>query len=158
MMTVAQIKRDRMKAMKDKDTVKLSALRILLASLDGIRVEKSVEDVESLDYKDIVDAVNKNLKQLDQEMASLRDAERPTTSQEKQVRILKEYLPEQLSDSDVQEKVIATVRAIKEQGGGFGDVMKFLQGELNGRADMGTVSKVARKEWTNYNANPNGGV
>lgn len=141
---ITQIKNDMKQAMKDKDKAKLSTLRMLLATIETERIKLKVE----LSNDDVITCINRNLKQIDQEIESLEGADRDISSQEKQKEVLMSYLPKQLSEQEVKEAVEVVVLLQKINGGNFGSVMKALSADLKGKADMGLVSKIAKQEWS----------
>ena len=65
----------------------------------------------------------------------------------REIEILQEYLPEQMSDSDIE---ILVDRAIKDTSSStiqdIGKVMVKVSSELRGKADMGTVSGLVKNK------------
>jgi uncharacterized protein len=138
---ISQIKEDMKQAMKDKNKVKLSTLRMLLATLENERIKLKVEE---LNEEQIITCINRNLKQLGQEIDSLTGASRDIDNQLKQKEVLMSYLPEQLTEEEIRYIVIELSEMVKTYGGNFGELMKKLS-SLKGEADMRLVSKIAKE-------------
>jgi len=126
-------------AMRSKDKERLGTLRLLTAAIKQIEVDKRIE----LDDEQIVAVVEKMLKQRKDSIEQFEKAGRNELAEIeiKEVAILKEFMPEQMSDADVDaliDEAIATTGAseMKEMG----KVMGVLKPKLAGKADMGAVS------------------
>lgn len=146
-MMIVQIKNDIKQAMKDKDKEKLSTLRMLLSTIDTERGKQGLASIEDFTDEQVIGFINRNLKQLGQEIDSLVKADRNIDSQLLQSEILKTYLPKQMTEEEITEAIeqaIGEVRA--EAGNNFGLLMKHLS-DLKGKADMSIVSKLAKEMW-----------
>lgn len=141
---INQIKADMKQAMKDKNKVKLSTLRMLITTLDNERIKLKVEE---LSEDAILTCINRNLKQLDQEIESVKNAGRELGTQLEQKEVLMSYLPKQLTEEEVTLIVRQAVIEVKSEGENFGGVMKRLSG-LKGQADMKLVSKIAKEKFS----------
>ena len=138
---INKIKQDLTQAMKNKDKAKVSTLRMLMTTINNERISQRVEE---LSEGGVITCINRNLKQLDQEIESLIKADRNIDDQLLQAEILKVYLPEQLTEEEIRDRVSHIVTIVKVEGGNFGQVMKNLQ-DLKGKADMKIVSKIAKE-------------
>ena len=126
-------------AMRSKDKERLGTLRLLTAAIKQIEVDKRIE----LDDEQIVAVIEKMLKQRKDSIEQFEKAGRNELAEIeiKEVAILKEFMPEQMSDADVDaliDEAIASSGAseMKEMG----KVMGILKPKLAGKADMGAVS------------------
>jgi uncharacterized protein YqeY len=127
-------------AMRSKDKQRLGTLRLLLtAAIKQIEVDQRIE----LDDDNIVAIIEKMLKQRKDSIEQFEKAGRNELAEIeiKEVAILKEFMPEQLSDAEVEilidEAIAATgAEAMKDMG----KVMGILKPKLAGKADMGAVS------------------
>jgi len=126
-------------AMRSKDKERLGTLRLLTAAIKQIEVDQRIE----LDDDQIIAIIEKMLKQRKDSIEQFEKAGRNELAEIeiKEVTILKEFMPEQLSDADVDaliDEAIATTGAseMKEMG----KVMGLLKPKLAGKADMGAVS------------------
>ena len=126
-------------AMRSKDKERLGTLRLLTAAIKQIEVDKRIE----LDDQQVVAVIEKMLKQRKDSIEQFEKAGRNELAEIeiKEVAILKEFMPEQMSDADVDaliDEAIASTGA--ETMKDMGKVMGILKPKLAGKADMGAVS------------------
>lgn len=140
-----KIKNDIKEAMKSKDSVKRDCLKNVLGKAqESAKASGGGTDVISDDT--IFNAVQREVKQLNQTINSLQGCEETDLYivSEQQLNILNEYLPKQMDQREVEEAV-AWILGDKEYKN-FGEKMKYVMKELNGKAD----SKLIRKVVENY--------
>ena len=126
-------------AMRSKDKERLGTLRLLTAAIKQIEVDKRIE----LNDEQVVAVIEKMLKQRKDSIEQFEKAGRNELAEIeiKEVAILKEFMPEQMSDADVDaliDEAIASTGA--EAMKDMGKVMGILKPQLAGKADMGAVS------------------
>ena len=126
-------------AMRSKDKERLATLRLLTAAIKQKEVDERIE----LNDDQIITVLEKMLKQRKDSIEQYEKAGRDelAEAERKEVTILQEYMPEQLSDAEVDalidEAINATgASAMKDMG----KVMGMLKPKLAGKADMGAVS------------------
>lgn len=125
-------------AMKNKNTTLKDVLKQVQTKVQATAKEKKVEITDEI----VIDAVNKELKQLNQTLDAVKskpDSELFKSTVEK-INILKTYLPEQLSDDEIRaevEKVISE-NADVPKGKLTGMIMK----QLKGRAEPARIKSV----------------
>jgi len=130
-------------AMGAKDSARLSAIRLILAAIKQKEVDERVE----LSDADVVGILEKMIKQRRESIAQFEKAARNdlADAEKFELGVLSGYLPQQLSDSQVQEEI---AKAISETGASgvkdMGKVMAALKSRLAGRADMGKVSALVK--------------
>jgi uncharacterized protein YqeY len=130
-------------AMRAKDSARLSAIRLILAAVKQKEVDERVELTDA----DVVAILEKMIKQRRESIAQFEKAARKdlADAEKFEVGVLSGYLPQQLSDSQVQEEI---AKAISETGASgvkdMGKVMAALKSRLAGRADMGKVSALVK--------------
>ena len=126
-------------AMRSKDKDRLGTLRLLTAAIKQIEVDKRIE----LDDEQVVAVIEKMLKQRKDSIEQFEKAGRNELAEIeiKEVAILKEFMPEQMSEADVDsliDEAIASTGA--ETMKDMGKVMGLLKPQLAGKADMAAVS------------------
>jgi len=130
-------------AMRAKDSARLSAIRLILAAIKQKEVDERVE----LTDPDVVGILEKMIKQRRESIAQFEKAARNdlVDAEKFELGVLSGYLPQQLSDSQVQEEI---AKAVSETGASgvkdMGKVMAALKARLAGRADMGKVSALVK--------------
>jgi len=132
-------------AMRAKDVVRRSTLRLVLSALKEAEVSKQAE----LDDAAIMAIIQKAVKARKEAIDEAERAERDDLIDEarQEIKILEEYLPAAMSDTELNmiiEEAIATSGASSPKE--MGDVMKIVLPELKGRADGGKVSQIVRQK------------
>jgi uncharacterized protein YqeY len=130
-------------AMRARDSARLSAIRLILAAVKQKEVDERIELTDA----DVVGILEKMIKQRRESIAQFEKAARNdlADAEKFELGVLSGYLPQQLSDSQVQEEI---AKAISETGASgvkdMGKVMAALKSRLAGRADMGKVSALVK--------------
>ncbi|MCG8991508.1 GatB/YqeY domain-containing protein [Laribacter hongkongensis] len=126
-------------AMKAKDSVRLGALRLLLAAIKQKEVDERIE----LDDAAIIAVIDKQLKQRRDSISQYQAAQRADLADKEQAEmdVFAVYLPQPLSEAEIDALIESAIGATGAAGmGDMGKVMGVLRGQLAGRADMGAVS------------------
>jgi uncharacterized protein YqeY len=130
-------------AMRAKDSARLSTIRLLLA---GIK-QREVDERKELTDADVVAVIEKMIKQRRESIAQYEQASRKDLAdvEKFELQLLSGYLPQQMSDAEVQQEV---AKAVAESGASgikdMGKVMALLKPRLGGKADMGKVSALVK--------------
>lgn len=136
---------DLKESLKAKDEIRVSTIRFLMSAIHNIEIEKGKE----LTDEDIVTIIQKQVKQRKESIEGFEKGNRlDLVGKEKQeMGILQEYLPEQISSSEL-EKIVD--KAIKDTSSSsivdMGKVMGALSNQLRGKADLGMVSKLVKEK------------
>ncbi len=144
-----QISNDLKQAMRNKETEMVSVLRMLISAIKNkeIAVRKG-EDV-SLTNEQVIQILRSEIKKRKDSITAYKQGDRHDLAdkEEKEIKIIEKYLPEQMSDGEI-EKV---VREIIEMHGNasvqkdFGKIMGQVMARVKGKADGGRVSEVVKK-------------
>ncbi|MCQ3828663.1 GatB/YqeY domain-containing protein [Microbulbifer elongatus] len=130
-------------AMKNRDKARLATLRLINAEIKRVEVDERIE----LDDARILALLDKMTKQRRDSIAQYEKAGRPELAEveQQEIDVIQDFLPEQLSEAEIQEIVAA---AVKETGASsmadMGKVMALVKPQVQGRADMGAVSKLVK--------------
>lgn len=140
------IEHDLKEAMKQKDRVKISTLRMVKAVIDNLKIEKKKD---KLDDADTLQIIARQIKQHKDSIEVFIKGERnDLVEKEKQeLAILESYMPKQLSP----EELLSVVKeAIKETGAvslaDTGKVMKIVMAKVKGAAEGKVVSQIVSQE------------
>ena len=131
-------------AMKAKDSLRLSTIRMARTALKNAEIEARQE----LDAAATIKILSTLVKQRREAAEAYRET-RPELAEKEELElaVLQEFLPAQLSESEVEELV---VKAIAESGASsmrdMGAVMKLVTAQTTGRADGKLVSGLVRKQ------------
>jgi len=130
-------------AMKAKDKSALKAIRMILGAIK----QKEIDDRIELDNAQVLVVIQKMVKQRKDSISQFADAGRTdlVEVEEAELSIINNYMPEQLSDDEVDA---AVTKAIADSGADsmkdIGKLMGILKGQLDGKADMGAVSQLIK--------------
>lgn len=151
-----QIKSDLTKAIKGKEELRSSVLRLLLASLTGKEKEKryklsrqSIENIEEQSElsEEVIEAIFYEAKKRREAIIGFEKGGRSESAEKekKELAMLREYLPAQLNEEEIKKIVIGVIKEVgAETIRDMGKVMKELAPRVKGRADSGTVSGIVK--------------
>lgn len=131
-------------AMKNRDKVRKDVVTMVRAAVKQREVDERIE----LDDEGIIDVISKQVKQKKDAIEDFRKGSREDLVQltEKEIEILMEYLPRQLSEEEIDEIVRA---AINEVGANttrdMGKVMANVMPKVKGKADGSLVNKIVKQ-------------
>ena len=141
-----KINEDLKNAMKEKDTFKLSVLRMLKSALQLEQIAKKHE----LDDNEISAVLKKQVKVRKDSLEEYKkyDKAELVESLEKEIAILDAYLPEEMPESEITKVVEAVIDEVKPTSmKDMGIVMKKVNEQLIGKnADMSLVSKLVKEK------------
>ena len=132
-------------SMKNKDTLRKNTIIMIRASIK----QKDVDERRELDDKDIMDIIAKQLKEKRNAIKEFdRGGRQDLVEQtEKEMEILLKYLPEQLTEEEVEEIVKVVIEEVDAKSmKDMGIIMKNVMPKIKGRADGSIVSKVADRK------------
>ena len=123
-----KILNDLMLSMKNKEKDKLSVLRMVKGAIQLEEIEKT----KQLDDKEVILVISKQIQT------------------EKEIEILQEYMPEQLSEEEVNNIIDLAIKEVNPSSNSdMGKIMKVVTPKLAGQADMSSVSKIVKEKLTN---------
>lgn len=142
---VEKLKADMIQAMKEKDKERLTVIRMVKAAMDLEHIDRKREINDEL----LIDVVSKQVKMREESILEFEKGNRKDLIEKtkKEIEILKAYLPEQLSESEVVEEIEKIFAEVKpESVKDMGKVMKEATAKLRGRADMKKVSEIIKSK------------
>jgi len=139
-----QIEKDVIVAMKAKDSVKVSTLRMLKSALGNylIQVKK-----DKADDSEVLGIITKQAKQRRESMDSFEKAGRKDLSDKEKIElaILEAYLPKQLTDDELRAAVQSAITSSGAQSpADMGKLMKVLMPAIQGKADGRRVQEAVK--------------
>lgn len=143
------LKEDLMKALKEamqnKDVLRKETITMLRAAI--LQVEK--DNLKELTEAEMQAIVAKEVKKRKESIADFEKGGRPDIVENlnKEIEILSVYLPEQLSEQEITDLVVATIEAVGATGmKDMGKVMGALREKTAGKADGKLVSDIVKAE------------
>jgi uncharacterized protein len=138
-----QLDADLKAAMRDKDTVKLSVVRMLKSAVKY----REIELMKPLDDAGVLQVISQEIKRHRDSVEQFRAGNRPdlVEKEEAEIAVLQAWLPPQLSEAEIRAKVEAVVTRLQAAGPkDMGAVMKALLPEVQGQADGKLVSELVK--------------
>jgi uncharacterized protein YqeY len=131
-------------SMKAGDKFRTSVLRMVLAEIQKIEIEEKSD----LDELQITSILEKMIKQRNDAIVQFEKAQRQELAdkEKQEIEMIKEFLPEQMSEQEVSELVSKIVSEVDAQDmKDMGMVMGALKPLIAGKADAGIVSQLVKK-------------
>ena len=135
-----QILADIKEAMKAKAEFKRDTLRTLNAALKQVEVDQRIEMTDEVvlpllqkEIKKRADSVELYLKGAREDLAKKEQSE---------IELIKVYLPAQLSDDELKEKIKSIIEKV---GKNLGAVMKMAKDEIGASAEAKRISMIAKE-------------
>ncbi len=143
----ATIKEAMKAAMKARDKERLGTIRLIQAEFKRIEVDERID----VDDARALAVLDKMVKQRRDSAQQYSDAGREELAavENAEIAVLQEFLPAQLSEAELVAMVDAAIAASGATGmQAMGPVMGQLKPQLQGRADIGAVSKLVKERLT----------
>ena len=135
-------------AMKAKDAFRLSVLRMVKGALQLEKINNKKELTDEL----LIDVVGKQIKMRNDSINEFKKASRDdlVEKNEKEIEILKEYLPEQLSLEEVNKIIDEIFDKVKPSSmKDMGSIMKEVTPQVQGKFAMQKVSSIIKNKLNN---------
>lgn len=130
-------------SMKSKDTIRKNTITMVRAAIKQIEVDERIE----LEDEQILDIISKQVKEKRSAIEDFEKGERQDLVDltQKEIELLLKYLPEQLTEEEIQKIVLETIdevnaKSIKD----IGLVMKSVMPKVKGKTDGNIVNKIVR--------------
>ena len=144
-----QLNEDLKNAMRSKQELELSTLRMLIAALKNKKIALGGgTNVEELTDEQFIETVANEMKKRKDAKEVYEQGGRQDLADKEmaEVKILEKYMPAQLSDEEIEKTVKDIVASIGEvTPADFGKVMGQAMGKLKGKADGGKVTEMVKK-------------
>ena len=147
-MLAERINNDLKECMKNKDSFKLSVVRMIKGAM---QLEKKDPRAELTD-DEMIKVISRQIKMRNDAINEFKKADRQDliSQNEKEIEILNSYLPPKLSDEEVNkilDEAFSLVNPTSSKD--MGKIMKEVSSKVAGRADMSVVSTLIRDRLNN---------
>ena len=140
-----QLTEDMKTAMRAKDQVSLSTIRLINAAIKQFEVDERTE----ADDAKVISILTKMVKQRKDSAKIYTEAGRQDLADKENAEILNCYLPQMMSAEEIKTVVEAVIAETGASGmADMGKVMGVLKTRLAGKADMGEVNKILKAALT----------
>ena len=140
---VATVKAAMKAAMKAREKERLATIRLIQAEFKRVEVDERIE----IDDARAMAIMDKMLKQRRDSATQYRDANREelAAQEDAEIAVIQTFLPEQLTADEINALIDSALANIAATGmAAMGPLMGQLKPKLQGRADMGEVSKLVK--------------
>ena len=144
-----RVRRDLTAAMKNRDEVRASTLRMALTAIRNAEV--SGDEQRELTDDEVTSILAAEAKKRREAAAAFADAERPELASKEtaEAAVLAEYLPRQLDAEEIRAVVAETIEELGVAGEGMramGRVMGAVQPKVKDRADGARVAAEVKRQ------------
>ncbi|WP_462112795.1 GatB/YqeY domain-containing protein [Campylobacter concisus] len=135
-----QILADIKEAMKAKDEFKRDTLRTLNAALKQVEVDQRIEMTDEVVLPLLQKEIKKRADSVELYLKGARDD--LAKKEQSEIELIKTYLPAQLSDDELKEKIKSIIEKV---GKNLGAVMKMAKDEIGASAEAKRISMIAKE-------------
>lgn len=139
-----QLLEDMKEAMRNQAKQKLSVIRMARAAIKDAEIDNQ-KDLSDDEVIEVLSKLVKQAKESLEEYEKAEDEERIAET-EREIKILQEYLPEQLSEEELVDIVEETIAEVGAQDmSDMGQVMGAIMPKIKGKADGSQVNQMVRE-------------
>ncbi len=139
-----QLMNDLKESMKSKNKIKKNVITMVRSAIKQREVDERIE----LDDQDIIGIISKQVKQKKDSIEEFRKGNRDdlVLATEKEIEILMNYLPKQLTEEEIENIVKQVVEEVGANSmKDMGKVMSNIMPQVKGKADGSIVNKKVRQ-------------
>lgn len=143
-----KIQKDLNQALKEKDKLKVSTLRLLLSEIHNREIALGYAQGENLSDEEVTKIVRQQIKQRKEAIEAYQKGKRDdlVKKEKAELTILNNYLPQQLSAKELETTIQSVINEVGAKGmADFGKVMGGVMAKVKGRADGRAVSEAVKK-------------
>lgn len=140
-----QINEDIKACMKNKDSFKLSVIRMVKGAMQLEVINKK----RDLNDEEVIAIIAKQIKMRKDSIEQFKKGSRDdlVETTQKEIDILNEYMPEQLSLEEINKIIDEVFEIVKPTGSkDLGLIMKEISPKVKGKADMSEVNKLIKEK------------
>jgi uncharacterized protein YqeY len=141
-----QIPEDLKNALRNKNTLELSVLRMLQAALKNKEIDNKKEELTD---EGVISVVGAEIKKRRDAVREFEKVNRPDAAEQEkaEIEILMRYMPQQMSEDEIRAAVKNAIEEAQAQSmKDIGKVMKVLMPMVKGKADGAAVNKIVKEE------------
>jgi hypothetical protein len=138
-----QLQNDLKTSLKARNQPRLEAIRFFLSRIKYDQIQKQ----QPLTDPEILNILKNEVKTREEAIVLFKQGNRQdlVETEEEKLRYLKEYLPEQLNDQELNTIVVQTINENPDQKGNFGFLIKTILTKTQGGADGAKVAQLLKK-------------
>lgn len=136
-------------AMRDKDQLRVSTLRLINAALKEYEIaQRGDDEAEPLDSAAIMQILSKMVKQREDSVEAYEQGGREDLAkrERQEIKVIREFLPKPLSKDEVETAIADAIRDVDAQSiKDMGKVMGALKAKYMGRMDFGAAGAAVKQ-------------
>jgi len=143
-----QIPENLKEALRNKNALELSVLRMLQSAIRNKEIEIK-GGKETLNDDEIIEVIASEVKKRKEAANEYNKAERTDLADKEkaEIDILMRYMPKQMDENEIKEEVRRAIEEVQAESiKDLGMVMKIMMPRIKGRADGSLVNRVVREE------------
>ena len=148
-----KLKEELSKAMKSRDTIRVSTLRLINAAIKDKDISLRVDDSsEGVSDKEILSILSKMIKQRAESIRQYEEAGRIELAEGEraEVKVIEEFLPEKLTSDQIDRAIAEVIVSVKASSiRDMGKVMSLLKDNYFGKLDFSKAGEIAKKLLSN---------
>jgi len=139
-----QIKKDLIDALRNKDSEKSSVLRMLQSAIRNKEIDLRIDQISD---EDALKVVAKEAKKRKESIESFAKGGRADLAEKekKEFKLLEKYLPQQISDEEIEKYVTDVISQMSATKSDFGKVMGAAVKKIEGKADGTRIRSIVEK-------------
>ena len=144
-----KLSEDMRMALRKKDALRLSTIRLLLAAIKNLEIAKGKD--KELQESDFIGVLSSEAKKRKEAIEGYKRGKREelVEKETRELEIIKEYLPEELSPEELGRIIEETIEEIGAKDlKDLGKVMGAVMEKVKGRADGKVINQMVRKRLT----------
>lgn len=134
-------------ALKNKDQDRTLTLRSIISQKKQKEIEKRTQDKKNITDEDMILILNKMVKQRRESIELYKQGGRQdlVDKETKELKIIQEYLPEQLSEEEIKEICEQAINNLKASSlKDMGKVMGTIKSKYKGSVDLSIAGKILK--------------
>lgn len=142
---IDQLEADLAESMKLRDEVRITTLRLLKSALKNYQIDLG----HDLTMQEALAVIQKEAKKHQDSIKQYSDANRADLAEEekKELEVISQYLPEQMSDEELEKIVNEVIVQIGANGqSDMGKVIGAVRQKTEGRADSAKIAEIAKQK------------
>ncbi|MFN4189407.1 MAG: GatB/YqeY domain-containing protein [Pseudothermotoga sp.] len=139
-----RLSQDLKEAMKSKDETRVRTIRLLIAAIKNFEVEKMGQATD----EEVLQVMSKEVKKRLESIEMYKQASREdlAAEEENELKIIKSYMPEQMSEDQIRELAKQVIEQHNlSSAKDVGTAMKLIMPQVKGRADGKLVNKIVQE-------------
>jgi uncharacterized protein YqeY len=142
--TLDQLENDLKDAMRERDKIRLTVLRLLKSALQNYQIEVGHE----LSTQEILGVLQKEAKKRQEAADAYQKAGRTEQAAEEQAELetIEHYLPEQMTEADIKKVVMEVIAAAPADQRQMGQLIGQVRAKTQGQADGALIARLVQEQ------------